>query len=151
MKFLFPSCSQTQSFNKRSILVRFSVIPLYILFSVIFYCLCLKRFSISKHYSFSFPCFSGDPLWGEWGAWGGCSVTCGGGSRTKSRTCDGNGCSGNNEMSSACSPAACSKQTKIFCVVKSLSESMKTGNITNSRDNFERSSPEGFKDSPSNE
>ena len=33
--------------------------------------------------------FSEHPHWTTWGAWGACSVTCGSGTRSRERTCDG--------------------------------------------------------------
>lgn len=52
--------------------------------------------------------------WGQWGAYGVCTVTCGGGSQTRSRTCPvGRTCTADNEESEtetesrACNTADC--------------------------------------------
>lgn len=52
--------------------------------------------------------------WSNWGVWGSCSVTCGGGVQTRSRVCTnrlskygGAGCLGNNLQSRACNINGC--------------------------------------------
>ncbi|KAK7478695.1 hypothetical protein BaRGS_00030080 [Batillaria attramentaria] len=52
--------------------------------------------------------------WSSWGSWGSCSKTCGGGTRTRSRTCTnprpscgGSHCSGSSRQSSTCNTNAC--------------------------------------------
>ena len=52
--------------------------------------------------------------WSGWGAFSGCSVTCGDGSKTRTRSCDnptpahgGSGCHGSSSETQACNDAAC--------------------------------------------
>ena len=50
----------------------------------------------------------GTSQWGNWGSWGVCSVTCGSGTRSRSRTCNGgNNCAGENRVSGTCTRGAC--------------------------------------------
>ncbi|KAK3083453.1 hypothetical protein FSP39_022988 [Pinctada imbricata] len=55
-----------------------------------------------------------DGKWGSWGRWGSCSLTCGGGTQTRSRSCSdpapkygGASCSGGASSSQACNTASC--------------------------------------------
>ena len=62
-----------------------------------------------------------DGIWGTWGTWTACSVTCGGGTRTRTKLCDspapangGLDCTGDtgsdnteDETDSMCNPSAC--------------------------------------------
>ena len=61
-----------------------------------------------------FFCLLVDGGWSGWSAWGACSVTCGSGSETRSRSCTnpsptngGKLCVGNTTESRACSLSAC--------------------------------------------
>ena len=58
--------------------------------------------------------FSVDGQWGAWASWTSCNVTCGGGSRTRSRSCDnpkptngGKGCSGTGNDMLPCGDTLC--------------------------------------------
>lgn len=53
-----------------------------------------------------------DGVWEAWQEWGECSVTCGGGLRTRARLCDGpyhdgRQCPGNATDSEGCNPEIC--------------------------------------------
>ena len=66
-------------------------------------------------------------MWGTWGTWGACSVTCGGGTRTRTKLCDspapangGMDCVGDtnsdnteDETDSTCNSSACREMTLI--------------------------------------
>jgi hypothetical protein len=65
---------------------------------------------VSIHTSFSFVV---DCVWGAYGEWSTCSATCGGGSRTRTRTEDtaavngGVACSGSATETESCNSAGC--------------------------------------------
>ncbi len=46
----------------------------------------------AKHQNFAiftyFLFLAASPTWGEWGEWSDCTVTCGGGTRTREKSCD---------------------------------------------------------------
>lgn len=45
--------------------------------------------------------------WGSWGSWSTCSVSCGGGVSTRTRSCVGTGCAGSNSESRSCNSFSC--------------------------------------------
>ena len=45
--------------------------------------------------------------WSQWAGFNACSVTCGGGNQTRTRTCTGNACAGNSEETRACNTQVC--------------------------------------------
>jgi len=46
--------------------------------------------------------------WGSWGSWSSCTVSCGGGLSTRTRSCvGGSGCAGSNSESKSCNSLAC--------------------------------------------
>ena len=48
--------------------------------------------------------------WGSWGSYGSCSKTCGSGTKTRSRSCQGIGsCSGSSSESASCNHGTCRK------------------------------------------
>ena len=56
--------------------------------------------------------------WGNWNAWGACTVTCLGGTQTRDRACDnpapvhgGNDCDGNNDESQPCNTGPCRRKS----------------------------------------
>lgn len=52
-------------------------------------------------------CRAGGCTCSEWSSWSSCSVTCGGGTQTKSRSCTGSGCSGSNTQTQSCNTLSC--------------------------------------------
>ena len=49
------------------------------------------------------------PSWSSWEEWSGCSVSCNGGTRTRTRSCEGGAsCRGNNIDTQRCSTVLCS-------------------------------------------
>ncbi|XP_025103049.1 A disintegrin and metalloproteinase with thrombospondin motifs adt-1-like isoform X4 [Pomacea canaliculata] len=57
-------------------------------------------------------CVPQDGRWNDWGSWSSCSVSCGQGTRTRSRTCNGPNacgrpCEGNNSTEEVCNLSAC--------------------------------------------
>ena len=49
-------------------------------------------------------------VWSEWSFWSPCSQACGGGFKTRSRNCIGNGtCSGNTQQTDSCNTQSCRK------------------------------------------
>nr|XP_039268102.1 A disintegrin and metalloproteinase with thrombospondin motifs adt-1-like isoform X2 [Styela clava] len=48
------------------------------------------------------------PTWGEWTDWSDCSEPCGGGTRSKTRRCQGRGCQGDRIMREDCNIEKCS-------------------------------------------
>lgn len=65
--------------------------------------------------------FQVDGVWVTWGSWGTCTVTCGGGSQTRSRTCTnpapqygGAACPGSGGSSQACNTQHCPSKYKIM-------------------------------------
>ena len=66
-------------------------------------------------YSFTFFSLLVDGGWSSWGTWSGCSVTCGGGSQTRVRTCSnpppsggGENCRGSSSELRSCNTQGCS-------------------------------------------
>jgi len=52
--------------------------------------------------------FSPTGNWGTWGSWNSCPVTCGGGTRTRYRSCNGgSSCPGLSYETTPCSTAQC--------------------------------------------
>lgn len=67
------------------------------------------------------PFFVVDGRWTEWKAWSRCSVTCGGGTQTRSRTCTnpppqhgGEDCTGENEEMRSCNEFPCPSKYPSF-------------------------------------
>jgi len=67
-----------------------------------------------KHFIFIFICSIVDGQWSDWMPWGDCSVTCGGGSQSRSRTCTnpvpangGKDCVGDSVDTRDCSTGNC--------------------------------------------
>ena len=61
-------------------------------------------------------CVAVDGIWNQWGKWGECTVTCGGGIRLRQRTCDGpyfNGtdCIGSENDTEICETDLCPSKT----------------------------------------
>lgn len=54
-----------------------------------------------------------DNGWSEWGAWGRCSVECGGGQQSRTRTCERGGCDGVGRMARACNTQPCKGMKRI--------------------------------------
>ena len=59
--------------------------------------------------------------WGEWGSYGSCSVSCGDGTKSRTRSCSnptpfggGSDCSGSSSESVSCNNGACPGKEKIF-------------------------------------
>jgi len=50
------------------------------------------------------------PKWGRWSRWSQCSVTCGSGTKTRTRTCLGTGCVGKSVKTKTCRKRACDVQ-----------------------------------------
>ena len=63
-------------------------------------------------------CIVVEPGWSEWGFWSGCSVTCGSGSRQRSRSCQSNNpegeCVGGYTEVTGCTMASCDLFTDEF-------------------------------------
>ena len=60
------------------------------------------------------PIFTVHGEWGDWSSWATCSVTCGGGRKSRSRNCDspapahgGNNCTGHETEGIDCNGEAC--------------------------------------------
>ncbi|XP_013378635.1 SCO-spondin [Lingula anatina] len=53
------------------------------------------------------PRDEGTEGWGSWSSWSGCSVSCGGGTRTRTRACLGGVCEGDSEQTEACNTQGC--------------------------------------------
>jgi hypothetical protein len=75
---------------------------------------------LSEQTSCALPCCPTSCVWNNWGAWSSCSLTCGSGVRSRTRTiaqeatCGGAGCSSEEQLqSSACSNGDC----PVNCVV----------------------------------
>ena len=61
-----------------------------------------------------------DGNWGDWSNWDACSVTCGSGSKSRSRSCDnpapvlgGNDCAGDAVDQASCDQGVCSGKRKV--------------------------------------
>merc|ERR1740122_138184 len=50
------------------------------------------------------------PRWGKWGPWSQCSVTCGSGTKTRTRSCLTTGCVGKSVKTKTCNRRACDVQ-----------------------------------------
>lgn len=48
-----------------------------------------------------------EPVWGSWSGWSDCSATCGTGTQTKTRTCNGQGCVGASSETQDCNQGTC--------------------------------------------
>ena len=60
-----------------------------------------------------------DGYWYDWGEWGPCSVTCGGGTQERTRNCEtpqhgGNDCEGENNESQICGEINCPGMLHLF-------------------------------------
>ena len=63
--------------------------------------------------------------WGAWSDWGPCSVTCGWGVQTRSRTCDGgDDCPGEKEETRKCNTDSCETGRNFFQIGKYLIQSV---------------------------
>ena len=67
------------------------------------------------HYMYLYTIILVNGQWGNWSAWSGCGVTCGGGLQSASRACDspapangGRSCMGGATKYQACNTGACS-------------------------------------------
>lgn len=63
-----------------------------------------------------------DGDWSAWGSWGTCSLTCGVGQKTRSRTCTspapaygGNNCTGNSTDTASCNVTGCPGNSHGIC------------------------------------
>lgn len=73
-------------------------------------------------------CFPVDGNWGPWGSYGECSVTCGKGKQTKTRSCNdptpennGTPCYGLRTSTRCCTMEACKSETSLkFCFIQSV-------------------------------
>ena len=63
--------------------------------------------------------------WGAWSDWGPCSVTCGWGVQTRSRTCDGGeDCPGEKDLTRNCNTDSCETGRNFFQIGKYLTQSV---------------------------
>lgn len=76
--------------------------------------LSLDRLLPSKFFTPKIYFLTGDGAWSDWEEWGTCSLTCGDGTKTRSRTCDnpapsngGADCAGDAVDTEACNDGAC--------------------------------------------
>ena len=65
-----------------------------------------------------------DGKWSSWSKYGGCSVTCGGGSQYRSRKCNkpapengGKPCVGASQQSRRCNSQRCQSNMTLFCII----------------------------------
>ncbi|XP_072042886.1 uncharacterized protein [Amphiura filiformis] len=57
-----------------------------------------------------------EAFWASWGSWGACSITCGGGTKNRNRTCVGSGaCPGAGSSSESCNTESCLVVNSIGC------------------------------------
>ena len=57
--------------------------------------------------------------WGQWSSYSACSATCGGGTRTRNRICNGGnpgtgGCPGTDEQTITCNSRPCASKLKVI-------------------------------------
>ena len=78
--------------------------------------------TLASEYNMHLILFAVDGVWAAWGSWGTCTVTCGGGTQTRSRTCtnpapqyNGADCPGSDGSSQDCNTHHC-PSTSIFSV-----------------------------------
>lgn len=67
---------------------------------------------------------AGDGVWSDWEEWGTCSLTCGDGTKMRSRTCDnpapsngGADCAGDADDTQACNDGACPGNLKFRIIL----------------------------------
>lgn len=78
--------------------------------------------TLESEYNMHLILFAVDGVWAAWGSWGTCTVTCGGGTQTRSRTCtnpapqyNGADCPGSDGSSQDCNTHHC-PSTSVFSV-----------------------------------